>query len=377
MFGLIFNASWIVREKMQLQQAVDYAALRGAYVQKVNLEYVREKNKKIQELFSETHSLLQIPNCWQIASVAQCEAVIAISTALTGKTASNCPQACSNYDSFIRARILDIHDLRYEKLLNETLGSVIGANAIAHEESKRYFFSAENIPFGLRNHLRRALGGNLSSREMVDLYDRGELSESLGLIDGQIDAEAGTLSPLFNFKMESKFFSYLNYVYPPNSGTGTCFCNPLPLYGIPTVRPAFRKVTRSDDEHSTYLFGAKYLRPETAVERTIKIVMRDPTREDRRALQSTTGKEANLIRREGYPMMAWAMAKPYGGEYPKASADPFNPFDGGRIGTTFQGIKLIGLADKAEQGTKLRVPPPDFYETWFGLQSISLAETLH
>ncbi|MCB0309288.1 MAG: hypothetical protein KDD48_07935, partial [Bdellovibrionales bacterium] len=75
-----------------------------------------------------------------------------------------------------------------------------------------------------------------------------------------------------------------------------------------------------------------------------------------------------------YPMIAMAMAKPFGGSYPK-TGNAFNPFDPGQAGDAFEGIKMIGLADAEEQGTRIRSIV--FDASLFDRQPYSLGEILH
>ena len=373
MFGLVFNSSWVVREKMQLQQATDYAALRGSYVQKVNLEHIRELNQKIQDLYTATEIALKVPYCWQIIAAAggSCQGTPALSNAITGKASTTCTDACSNYESFVRNQILNTYSNLHKNLVAQILTSLTQANDIAFEESKAYFFSKKNTPYGLRNLLRKKLGDSFSAVSARTLYNNGSLDETIALYNGQgFDLQPDRFL-LFDPKAEQKLLTYMNYTYAPGTPGPYCACIPAPVGGWPLATLTTRKIARSGDEHTTFLLGAEYKRPMTDVERTFKLGVF--ALDDKKAATASTGEEARLFAERTYPMMAWSMAKPFGGKYPKAGQ--MATFDPGEVGEDFKGIKLIGIADRAEQGTKLRSLALSGER--YGMGPITMEEFLH
>lgn len=374
MFGLIFNSSWLVREKMQLQQASDYAALRGAYVQKVNLDFIRDRNEDIQRLYAATEIALKLPYCWQIIAAAggQMAGTVALSTSITQKASTTCTDACANYEAFVRDRIMNVYQIAHKNLAAQILTSVVEANAIALDEAKSYFFSRENVPYGLRNDLKRRLGAGFGSAAAKRLYESGALSELVALRDGQDPALQPDRTLLFEPAAERKLIAYPKYAYTTVTNGPVQYCPAVPFVSGAGAAPTTRKIARTGEEHTTFLFGAEYARVRTDVERTFNLGVYDLR--DRKAATSGTGREARLFDKRSYPMISWSMAKPFGGQYPKAG-DMVNPFDPGVVGEPFKGIKLIGLADRDEQGTKLRSLA--LSGEAYGLQPMIMEEFLH
>ena len=57
-FGLVLRSGLVTREKMQLQQTSDFAALAAADVQRHYLNRIRELNRQIEQDFFETQKNL-------------------------------------------------------------------------------------------------------------------------------------------------------------------------------------------------------------------------------------------------------------------------------------------------------------------------------
>ena len=357
-FGLVFNSSMITRDKMKLQQTTDFAALVAADVQRRNLNAIRKLNQDIEIAYQATIILLQ-PNYCLINGLAapriSTESISSIN-GITGGAAGTCDQACDDYDSWVRKKIIQaVYDFPRNQLASHAIKIVTEANQKANEKVLETFLTPKNIPFSFRKSLEEKWGNQLSLSTMLSAYSNGQFEDQFTIVESYKEY------PLFLPKEEPRMFLALDHNYfegaCPNPITGL---HPCCLYGgvsfIPKIYPTVAKIVRDGDYTTSYLAAAEYSPVKTQVDKTFALYLQNPDPNMRASsktpVEDLRGKKIKLFGNKT-AIAAMAFAKPYGGTFP-VGGNILNPLDFGDIGKEFEGSKLIGIADKDAVGG---IPP--------------------
>ncbi|MEZ4704643.1 MAG: Tad domain-containing protein [Bdellovibrionota bacterium] len=354
-FGLVFQSSLDVRQKIKLQQTTDYAALLAANVQTINLNRIREVNEKIEVMWKTTNTALAPSFCLMAGfsgfTAPRSRAAIATINTMLGKAYTTCDQACDGYDEHRRKQIMRSYQTIRSELASNILSSVTGANNIAYSRVLDTFLAPSNLPHSLHLALEKKMGSNFRLEDVRRAYLQGELRMQSSSVDSD-RYEYNVLNqyqrdPLFIPENEKRMFRYPNYYYADSydPSTLTPYCE-LPTPQGPKVSSSEVKVVKKGDYTTHYLTGVEYLPPVSAFENKLNIFVRDP--ETGEEISGQSGRSIALFRRS-MPMETRAAAKPFGGTFPE-KGDLSGLISKGTVGEEFQGAKLIGIADRAEIG---------------------------
>jgi hypothetical protein len=384
MFGLVFNSAMMTREKLKLQQTTDFAALRAANVQRYNLNAIRDYNQAIEILYDIYIARSQLQWCMielLPAASNQEQTVIAASDSITHKTSTNCESACLNYESWKRDQLISEYNTLRGIIVVEIQAILDGANSVAHDKVVETFMTGKNLPHGLMRMLVDILGANFTTAAARAVYDSGQLANIFSISDMK-DA------PLFNGIPEIRLFPAVTWHYPTIiTGTGVNLCGP-PAPGLPDLtKTSFAKIIQGGNYTTSFLASASYTPRNTVVDEKFAIYLKEPS-PDRRELSpyltDEHGQKANLFhindKTNGflkYPMVTMALAKPYGGTFPRMAPGitlpppfPFNFLT--YLGDEFTGAKLIGLADR-DQLKGFKILP----DVAFGADTLYQEDFLH
>ncbi|HLG18208.1 MAG TPA: Tad domain-containing protein [Bdellovibrionota bacterium] len=382
-FGLVFNSSLITREKMQLQQTTDFAALVAADVQRHNLNRIRDYNEGIETAFEVLQSITMapIPMCalkfirggtTYVGLLRDTAPYTALSTAdvsdLTKKaseaaseelrksgekaleqgdkaTESVCSPLCHPVDAFYRNLAIRTYSAIRMDYAAKIMTILQDANKNAFEYAMSTYLLPDNLPIGLRVYLEERLGRRLTPELLRSEYEKGSLKDKFQLVQASSD------TPLFLAEDEMRQLIYWQFRYdgiPPNmpDSAGKCW-QPTFYYPIPTLTMA--KVSRGSGYTTSFVAGASYTPPDWEdVFQKFRIYLTDPANKDPNKLIRSLREDERLFS-ERHGMHTLALAKPYGGKFP-VSGNVLNPLDHGDLGAKFEGAKLIGINDRDELG---------------------------
>ncbi len=391
-FSFVFQSALTTNEKMKLQQTTDLAALRGAHVQRVNLDLIRQENEAIEQLFTFYSVLLKSSPCnllihperhtMHTLGPAVARAITPIYAALRNFSSDedltdraafpNCDSICDRFDTAAHNLIAATYEYGLNQIpgarrLIYTLAGLLGedipteflafgrsgfarniqnrietANDYAYARSLEIFFDMKNLPLGIRKKLGGDTGSYVSSSEIRWKYEQGEFAEDLAYLDVQQG------QPLFYAGEEIALLDALGYGYPTSPPpTSQCY------WGLPQSYRAINtkaKVVRVND-YPTSFFAATLYNPPYWNE-LYNPKLRNPNVQSEDFGQALSyqgdaaGESARLFAKERTPMMAYAFAKPYGGSFPTAATPFFSLLTRGSVGEEFEGAKLIGIADQ-------------------------------
>jgi hypothetical protein len=352
-FGLIFNSGMIAREKMRLQQTTDFAALVASDVQRRNLNYIRDRNQEIEDLYAAALSLVALPYAPYMAPTA-CASFYAYAEALTQGSFTTCNGAGHAIDHFYRAKIVDMYNAARDTLAQNIVSVSDKANGEAHKQVLAQFLVDERLPHGLRRFMARTLGQNPSPATIKSAYETGALSEMLSISDSKE-------MPLFVAAEEPRSFTVAHFLYSESTAVGldcTCYGGVVP--DMIDSHDAKAKVVRDDRTNYTthFLVSATYSPPNTFADKTFAYLLKRPDSSRKPGESEIKDPQSQLPLRlfnvndpatgeKKTPLQTMSLAKPYGGTLPTKgwSILPMGVGDYGKIGNEFKGSKLIGIAD--------------------------------
>lgn len=384
MFSLTLHSSFVTREKMQMQQTTDFAALVAADVQRRNLDRIREINEAIEDAYRTAQELLAATSMsspcaltYSVAFSTSCSGLFAATApyhgrsipkvdpaiATAGATANaeaanfansqppdppetfSCDKGCNGYDSFIRNNIISAYGIVRSNYMAQAKEIVEKANERAYNYAAVTFLTPQNLPFGLYRLVQKRFGEGVSTQSLQHAYETGALKELFEINDSNKGL------PLFIPKQELRTFEYGRFSYwdqPSVLLASGCRCM-VSFYPTPRLAVTAVKITKTSDYTTSFLAGATYYPPPNELLKKLTLYLRDPKSTSADAfLRDLQGNKIHLIQ-DRSAMTTMALAKPYGGTFPRAG-NLFNPTDHGDLGTPFKGAKLIGIADRAEVG---------------------------
>ena len=356
-FGLLFNSGMIAREKMRLQQTTDFSALVASDVQRRNLNYIRDRNQEIEDLYAAALILVALPYApVMTGSVLESTWKAHAEFVSPGYKGTGCTGHGHAIDHFYRARIVQAYNAARDILAGNIVGVADKANAEAHKQVLAQFLIDERLPHGLRRRLAKALGQHPSPTAIKSAYDAGALSDTLTIGDSKD-------LPLFAATEESRSFvvERFHYLTVPSPPSNVFLC-----YGpqFPDGYDSFdakAKVVRVDGTYpSHFLVNATYSPPNTYVDQHFAYLLKKPDSSRKPGESEIQDPQSQLPLRlfsindtktgeKKTSLQTMALAKPYGGTFPKAGKSLGGmSYDYGEVGNEFKGSKLIGIADHAQ-----------------------------
>ncbi|MFH1017572.1 MAG: Tad domain-containing protein [Pseudomonadota bacterium] len=360
--GLVLRSGMITREKMKLQQTSDLAALVAADTQRNWLNRLREINQEIDKLYREFNTaILANPtpcltiaaaiaggwDCIRLPKVADMLSSVDIPGAASNALPPMCQTSCPHFDNFYRATLVTAYGIKQAMLMGLAVKVIEQANQVANDDALATFLAPPNLPFGLQKILDRKYNGNVTTAAVRQDYDSGRLSDTYAVIDANKDL------PLFQAKLEGRSFKwptalYASFFTPPPATT--CFCAPVGT-GYPGLAMVAGKITKTGDYQTSFFTGVQYTPRKEDIEKFGLFYKQADSKRPYFGEESQDSSGAKLpLFTQRRSMAALSLAKPYGGKFPRAAANPFSFTDAGDPGTDFEGAKLIGLADKAQMG---------------------------
>lgn len=347
MFGMVYNSTLTTREKIKLQQTTDLAAQQGAQVQRDYLNSIRKANEFIEKEYRSLVKDLQIPHCWKDILVPIGSDHITVTRFVryrTGINTATCLDACYQYDRFKRTQILADYRRKQAQAASAIIQVITEANQIAHESALDVALTPRNLPLRLQRKWGDKLGPNFSLSMAQSEYRR-EASNP----NKDIEFSSNLDAPLFFPKVETSLVPYVIHSYTLTPYLTSCSILFPPSAGTTLVN---KKIVREGKYRTSFLFAAKYNPPLSFVDNSFALSTKNPNVTQGSGDKRFPGKNFPLFRssddqeyRPIFPMIAMALAKPFGGSFPKGGS-AFNLLDPGNIGKEFSGAKIVGIADK-------------------------------
>ncbi|MCI5073191.1 hypothetical protein MRY82_09670 [bacterium] len=359
LFSMVFQSSMLVREKIKLQQSVDYAALTGAQIQRAALDKIHEINSTILESFYATQAALIPSPCLMLQAMTSSSptAMSSSAFAITNDPTAigSCSGACQAFDKFVRKQIIRGYETYRSSHVSNIIDIIENTNGLTHEHVVSQIIHTPNLPQRLRHQVQKTLGQNPTLENLKTAYDNGLLSEHLRITStGDLDLPLFIPSSL-NPANDMTSFAYPRYTSTLVTTGFKSFCGP-PVPSGPMTSPTQTIVGRhpaSDKSWpSHFAVMAMYNPPSSSVEGKFNLKVKNPNAANEENVSLAGGEDIDLLptfdsqspRR--WPMLVASLAKPFGGKFPRA---PLQALPHGNPGERFEGAKLIGFADYQQQ----------------------------
>lgn len=382
-FALVFQSSLLTREKMKLQQTNDLATLVGAQVQREALNEIIKSNEAIEAAYNKASLALKAPLCATLfafgagnptamSSIAAAT-TFGVKLSLQDISADTCQQACNQWDTFFRARIIDLYLATRNAHAKRITDILSKANTVAGAQAKKVFFAPENLPLRLRLKFQKHFG---NAQSVVSQESPSAFSEHLEVVS-TADLNNGQM-PLF-----ASFEQTRMLVFSKSQSKQTSVSPPACSFpvGIPSAMSVKEKIVRDPRQSfvSHFLSFALYDAPTSPVEGKFNLFLKQvsgekfgqPIEEGSRPLSLLAAYEdTSSLDSRRIPMMALSLASVFGGAFPTKNRSSLSA---GEKGKKFEGVKLIGLADFEQ----LENQEPLFEKLNVMGQSLSWQEFLH
>ncbi len=357
-FSLVFQSSLITREKMQLQQTSDFAALTASDVQRRYLNTIRELNQRIENEYKDLQKWLKINVMPSMAAMCTnyevATAYAEMFSAFSKKNDSKgdvCDKGCGGFDSFMKNARIAQFQAAQTNYARQIVALLQEANQKAFDVTLETYLVPENMPVMLRGWLENKFGRKLTLRDVQAEYAKG------GDLKKKYDIRPVSSVWLFEPKIEERIFPVDHTVY----NTIYVYGEPVacaPLYAYPLPQPSLAKIVRKGNFTTNYIAAVKYSPVNSeAIKKWVHygLTLRDRKEADSdskipliRDRQEMTDASGGTYDRK---MMALSLAKPYGGTFPREGSrqqPPGGMGNRGSVGAEFKGSKLIGIADTRE-----------------------------
>ena len=355
MFGLVYNSSLNTHEKMKMQTASDYAALKVSVVQSSELNQIRNLNQSIETMWEATNVALTPPFCMATGLLNPgFDATITVGklNAVSHSSGVDCVTACKDYDQFMRDKIIESYSVSRDAVAQAIITTIQKTNQVAYDNARDTFFYPSNLPNGLFVELQHTLGNGFTLSSVENAYDHGQLTEGPDYTYQVLDESAS--DPLFIPKNEQRLFNYPVYGYYtfPQTTYNVAYCT---MAGIISDKTSLSnaRITRDGDYTTQFFTGIKYVPPLNIIQKMVKVALRQPDSKDPKFGENIEGdiplfsKPAKENRTATTVM---SDAKPYGGSFPRDAFIADITGLSGSSGDEFKGAKLFGIADKDEVG---------------------------
>lgn len=356
LFSMVFQSSMLVREKIKLQQSVDYAALTGAQIQRAALDKIHALNEDILEKFYVTQSAL-IPSSFIFFSGSNPVSTSALVFSITNDATANsgCGGAAQALDKFVRKQIIRAYQTYRSQRVEQIMDIINNTNGLTHELVINQIIHTPNLPQRLRHQVIKSMGQNPNIASLQASYDNGFIHDHL-----RITSTGDMELPLFipsslNPANDMTAFTYPTYSSQEITVAYVQVCSFPFLSGIdvsPTQTIIGRHPASDKSWPSHFAVLAMYDPPSSGVEGKFNLKVRNPNAADEGNVSLAGGEDLDLMPKFGsqsprrWPMLVASLAKPFGGKFPKA---PLQALPHGNPGKTFDGAKLIGFADYQRQ----------------------------
>ncbi|HMQ11682.1 MAG TPA: hypothetical protein PKC21_09155 [Oligoflexia bacterium] len=356
LFSMVFQSSMLVREKIKLQQSVDYAALTGAQIQRAALDKIHALNEDILEKFYATQSAL-IPSSFIAFSGSNPVSTSAIVFSITNDPGANtgCGGAAQALDKFVRKKIVRAYETYRGQRVDQIMDIIENTNGLSHEHVVSQIIHTPNLPQRLRHQVIKAMGQDPNIDSLQASYQNGLIHDHL-----RVTSTGDMELPLFipsslNPANDMTAFTYPTYSSQAITAAYVQVCSfPFPS-GIdvsPTKTIVGRHPASDKSWPSHFAVMAMYDPPSSTVEGKFNLKVKNPNAADEGNVSLAGGEDIDLMPRfdsqspRRWPMLVASLAKPFGGKFPKA---PLQALPHGNPGETFDGAKLIGFADYQRQ----------------------------
>ena len=289
-------------------------------------------------------------------------------------TGMTCIGACKTFDKGY-ARVVEGLFERYRAVnasqIHATLEQANNSDpGHAQQKAVETFLIPTNLPVGLKKRLKDRFGIQLNSSIVRSEYEKGSL---------KADLEIETVNeglPLFFPRDEQKTHVYARTNYAFTGPLGRCFSTGLAKPGTWTTKTKVVRGGAYADYNTSFVVFAKYKSRLGNLFKKFALFFRGTNRES-----SDFGKDTeDKLFRDETTLYAVSVAKPFGGTFPErgnrftfsaTGAIPGGGFYSGsqalraallqitspdvnmdamsdRVGEEFEGVKLVGIADKRE-----------------------------
>lgn len=353
LFSMIFQSSLLVREKIKLQQSVDYAALTGAQIQRAALDKIHDINSSILTDYYTTLALLNLPDCAILLAAGTSPYTVtntAFNITQDPTALTDCSTACNAFEKYKHNKIIDSYNFIRQKKAEQIMNIIANTNGLTHEHVVNQIIHPNNLPQRLRYQVQQKLGKNPDMNTIKSSLKEGFLHQHL-----RITSTGDMNLPLFipssvNPQNDTAVFQFSKYTLNTVRNTGyTDFCTGPVFNGIdikPTKTVIGRHPGLNESWPSHYAVMAMYNPPNSSVEGKFNLKVKNPNNDentvtsDHNSINLMPNFESQSPRR--WPMLVASLAKPFGGKFPKAA---LQSMPHGNAGKKFEGSKLIGFAD--------------------------------